>query len=333
MVFLTMRWLVALGCLGIVGFWVFVFVVAEHTSSPPLPVAVAALALVVGLAVGPWMLLVSRRLEREPEARPAFRRVVAAAAMLAAAGVVAAAIVDIQRGTGDDRAAVAVVLVSFFTAGVLTLVGAVLLPWLFVLTRVITRERAARARAEERAEVATHLHDSVLQALTLIYKRADDPRAVRSLTRRADRELRGWLYGGPADDSDDFAAAAKAAAEEVEDRFDITIEVATVGTCCLDEPARAVVGAVREALTNAAKHAKVRHVSLFAEVTAEDLHALVRDRGCGLDPSMRKSTDRRGIIDSIERRILAHGGSAVVRSTPGAGTEVELRMPRPARHG
>jgi len=333
MVPLRMRWLVALGCVGFADIWVFLFVVVEHTSTPALPLAVAVLLLVVGLAVGPWMLLVSRRLESEPEARPAFRRVVAVAAMLAVAGVFAAAIVDSQRGTSNDRDSVAVVMISFLTAGVVTLVGAVLLPWLFILTRAITRERAARVRAEERAEVATHLHDSVLQALTLIHKRADDPRAVRLLTRRADRELRAWLYSGQPDDRDDFAAAAKAVAEEVEDRFDVTVEVATVGTCRLDGPARAVVGAMREALTNAAKHAEVRHVSVFAEVTEEDLHALVRDRGRGFDPAQPNGTDRRGITDSIERRIHGHGGSAVVRSAPGAGTEVELRMPRDARHG
>jgi signal transduction histidine kinase len=333
MVRLTMRWLVALGCLGLVGFWVFMLVVVEHTSVPPLPVAVAVLLLVVGLAVGPWMLLVSRRLEREPEASGAFRRFFAVSAMLAAAGVVAAAILDSQRGTSTDGYAVAVVMISFLAAGVLTLVGAVLLPWLLVLTRAISRERAARVRAEERAEVATHLHDSVLQALTLIHKRADDPRAVRGLTRRADRELRAWLYGGPPDDGDDFAAAAKAVAEEVEDRFDVTVEMATVGTCRLDGPARAVIGAVREALTNAAKHAEVRHVSVFAEITEEDLHALVRDRGRGFDPALCHGTDRRGITDSIERRIRAHGGSAVVRSAPGAGTEVEVHIPRGVRHG
>ena len=133
------------------------------------------LLLVVGLAVGPWMVLVSRRLQREPEADRVFRRVVAVSAMLTAAGVVAAAIVDSQRGTSGDGFAVVLVMISFLAAGVLALVGAVLLPWLFLLTRTVTRERAARVRAEERAEVATHLHDSVLQTLTLIQKRADDP--------------------------------------------------------------------------------------------------------------------------------------------------------------
>jgi uncharacterized protein YhhL (DUF1145 family) len=102
MVRLTRLWLVALGCLGLVGFWVFLLVIVEHTPSPPLPLAVAVLLVVVGLAVGPWMLLVSRRLKREPEAGSAFRRVVALATVLAAAGVVAAAIIDSQRGTSDD---------------------------------------------------------------------------------------------------------------------------------------------------------------------------------------------------------------------------------------
>src|SRR5215475_10353740 len=272
MVRLTMRWLIALGCLGFAGFWVFVLVVVEHTSAPGLPLAVAVLVLVAGLAVGPWMLLASRRLRREPEAQSAFSRAIAVAATVVAAGLVAAVIVDNQRGARSDGTAVAVVMISFFAAGVLALVGGVLLPWVFVLTRAITRERAARVRAEERAEVATHLHDSVLQTLTLIHKRADDPRAVRLLTRRADRELRAWLYGGLPEDSDDFAAAAKAVAEEVEDKFDVTVEVATVGTCRLDDSSRAVVGAAREALTNAAKHAKVPRVSIFAEVTAEDIH-------------------------------------------------------------
>src|SRR5215475_5896648 len=129
MVYLKMRWLVALGCLGFAGFWVFLLVVIEHTSSPGLPLAIAVLLLVSGLAVGPWMVLVSRRLKREPEAQPAFSRAVAVAAMVAAAGVVTAAIIDSQHGARGDGRAIAVVMISFFSAGALILVGAVLLPW------------------------------------------------------------------------------------------------------------------------------------------------------------------------------------------------------------
>jgi signal transduction histidine kinase len=344
---LTTRWLVALGCLGAVLLWGFLWW-AEHTAPPALPLVVAVLLLVVGLVVGPWMVLVSRRLKTELEANRVFQRVIAFAAALVAVGIVAATMINSKPTTLADSpaapeppadVALGVVMISIFAAGVLTLVGAVLLPWTFVLTRAITRERAARVRAEERAEVAAHLHDSVLQALTLIHKQAEDPRAVRGLTRRTDRELRAWLYGGPPAGGDDFAGAVKAAAEEVEDRFDITVELATLGTCRLDGPARAVVGAVREALTNAAKHAGVGHVSVFAEVTGDELDALVHDRGRGFDLSACNGPDRpvrpvrHGIADSIDGRMRQYGGSAAIRSAPGAGTEVELRMPLRRRHG
>jgi len=113
----------------------------------------------------------------------------------------------------------------------------------------------------------------------------------------------------------------------VEDRFDVAVELVAVGTCPLDGPPRAVVGAVREALTNAAKHAQVRRVSVFTEVSGAEVFALVRDRGRGFDPAARPGGDRRGIADSIEARMAGQGGSAVVRSAVGTGTEVELRMP------
>ena len=168
---------------------------------------------------------------------------------------------------------------SILSAAAVAIVGAVLAPWFFLVTRTLARERSRRVRAEERAEVAAHLHDSVLQALTLIQKHADDSASVRRLARGTERELRGWLYGPPPPwAGDDFAAAVRAAAEEVEDRFDVAVELVAVGTCPLDGPARAVVGAVREALTNAAKHAEVRRVSVFTEVAGTEVFALVRDR-------------------------------------------------------
>jgi signal transduction histidine kinase len=114
--------------------------------------------------------------------------------------------------------------------------------------------------------MAAHLHDTVLQALTLIQKQTGDP-AVLRLARGAERELRAWLYGAPPAGDDDFAAALVAVAQEVEDRFGITIELGTVGTAPLSAPLLTVLGAAREALTNAGKHAGVRRVSAYAEVT------------------------------------------------------------------
>jgi len=198
----------------------------------------------------------------------------------------------------------------------------------------VTRERAARVRAEERAEVATHLHDSVLQTLTLIQKRRGDPGEMARLARHAERELRGWLYGASreAAGEDDLVAALHAAAAEVEDRFGAAVELVTVGTCRLDERTRAVAGAASEALTNAAKHAGVPRVSVFAEVADGQVVVVVRDRGRGFDqaagPGGSGGQGRgRGIPDSIVGRMRRQGGDATIRSAPGAGTQVELRMP------
>jgi signal transduction histidine kinase len=222
----------------------------------------------------------------------------------------------------DEVYSVPLVLVSILASALVALVGGILLPWGYLVTKTITRERTARVRAEERAQLAAHLHDSVLQALTVIQKRTEEP-AVRRLARGTERELRAWLYGRPA--AGDFAGGVTAMAEEIEDRYDIAVELVTVGTRPLDAQAGAVLGAVREALTNAAKHAGVRRVSVFAEVTDEEVLAVVRDRGRGFDPSVH--TGRRGIADSIRRRLDQHGGASEIRSTPGEGTEVELRMP------
>jgi signal transduction histidine kinase len=314
------RRLVSLGCLGLVLVlalaWAF-----ENTASPSPPLFIALLLLVVGLAVGPWMALVARRLSDEPAAGRAFRRAAVVAGLAVAIGTIAGLVV-----LAESDAANAVAGTLILAGAALALIGAVVLPWIFVLTRTITRERAARVRAEERANVAAHLHDSVLQSLTLIHKHAETS-PVRRLARSAERELRTWLYGAPHAGDTDFAAAVRAVADDVEDRFTVTVELVTVGTCALHEPALAVVGAVREALTNAAKHAEVPRVSVFTEVADTAVLALVRDRGRGFDPTAAKPRDRRGIPDSIEARIRQQGGTAEVRSAVGEGTEIELRMP------
>jgi signal transduction histidine kinase len=225
---------------------------------------------------------------------------------------------------GDSETTAGFAIIAIFAAGCLALLGAVVLPWAFLLTRTVTRERAARVRAEERATMAAHLHDSVLQSLTLIHKRTNEPE-VRRLARSTERELRAWLFGAQTD-KDDLVSAVMAVSCEVEDLFAITVELVLVGTCPMDSRARAIVGALREALTNAAKHSGVQRVSALVEVTGDEVFVLVRDRGCGFDLSVHNG-DRRGVVDSIEGRIRQHGGTAVIRSAVGAGTEIELRMP------
>ncbi len=329
---LKYRWLVALGLLGF-ALVAWLLWAMNETSPPPWPVLVADLVAVLGLCVTPWLVIVARQLSRvgrgEPAAVAVYSRVLVAVAILAVGGPIAAVLlVALFSDMEHPEIAAGLGGLSILAAAGVAIVGAVLLPWFFLVTRTLARERARRVRAEERAEVAAHLHDSVLQALTLIQKHADDSPSVRRLARGTERELRGWLYGSPpAPVKADFAAAVRAAAEEVEDHFDVAVELVAVGTCPLDGPARAVVGAVREALTNAAKHAQVRRVSVYAEVSGAEVFALVRDRGRGFDPAAPLGGDRRGIANSIEARMAGQGGSAVVHSAVGTGTEVELRMP------
>jgi signal transduction histidine kinase len=190
--------------------------------------------------------------------------------------------------------------------------------------RGLAAERAERVRSQERAELAAHLHDSVLQTLALMQKRADDPREVAALARRQERELRAWLNGRRPDEAS-LAAALEAAAQEVEDDHGVPIDVVTVGDVPLGERSAALVAAAREALVNASKFAGPEPISLYAEVEGDRIEAFVRDRGPGFDPAAVPE-DRRGVRESIVGRMERHGGRATVHAAPGQGTEVELVM-------
>jgi signal transduction histidine kinase/phage shock protein PspC (stress-responsive transcriptional regulator) len=216
-----------------------------------------------------------------------------------------------------------------FTAVVaIVAVGLILAPFIWRLGRNLAAERAERIRSQERAELAAHLHDSVLQTLTLMQKRADDPREVAALARRQERELRSWLAGEPAPGGDGgFTAALRRAAEEVEDERRVAIDVVAVGDCELDEGATAVVAAAREAMVNAAKFAGDAPISVYAEATPERLEAYVRDRGPGFDPETVPA-DRRGVRESIVGRMRRNGGDATISSVSGTGTEVSLALDR-----
>jgi signal transduction histidine kinase/phage shock protein PspC (stress-responsive transcriptional regulator) len=201
-------------------------------------------------------------------------------------------------------------------------------PWVVRLGRSLASERAARIREQERAEMAAHLHDSVLQTLALIQKRAGDPREVAGLARRQERELRSWLLERPARaGQDSVAGALERAAAEVEELHRVPIEVVTVGDGPLNRRLEAVVQAAREAMTNAAKFASSERVDLYAEVEPDRVGVFVRDRGVGFDPQAIPA-DRRGVRDSIIARMERHHGRAAVHSSPGEGTEVELVMER-----
>jgi anti-sigma regulatory factor (Ser/Thr protein kinase) len=199
------------------------------------------------------------------------------------------------------------------------------------LARSLTAERTERIRSQERADVGAHLHDSVLQTLALIQRSAEDPQRVAALARRQERELRGWLAGGDSrEQGGRLAGALESAAAEVEAAAGGTVEVVAVGDCPLDEPARAVLGAAREAMLNAAKFAGQAPVSVYAELSDERIAVFVRDRGAGFDPAT-VPPGRRGVRESIVGRMRRAGGSATVRALPGGGTEVEIAIDRGSR--
>jgi signal transduction histidine kinase len=202
-------------------------------------------------------------------------------------------------------------------------------PWLWRLWTALVEERSERIRSDERAEMAAHLHDSVLQSLTMIQRRADDPRAVVALARHQERELRSWLFGRtPVHAELDLGDAVEGAAADVEQRFGIPIDVVHVGGACpLDDRLRALVPSTREAMANAARHSGARAIAVYVEVEPELVSVFVRDRGRGFDPTA-VPRDRGGIAESVTGRVRRNGGTAMVRSACGAGTEVELSMRR-----
>jgi signal transduction histidine kinase/phage shock protein PspC (stress-responsive transcriptional regulator) len=200
-------------------------------------------------------------------------------------------------------------------------------PWVWRLTSDLAAERAERVRTQERADLAAHLHDSVLQTLALIQKNAGDSATVARLARSQERDLRSWLFDSTPAGDGTLAGALREVVREVEDTYGVDVELVTVGEAELGEALVPIVAAAREAVTNAAKHAGSSLVDIYAEVGPSSVEVFVRDRGAGFEPDAVPS-DRQGVRSSIVDRMSRHGGSAEIRSTPGTGTEVRLRLPR-----
>ncbi|HZY77099.1 MAG TPA: PspC domain-containing protein [Jatrophihabitantaceae bacterium] len=213
-------------------------------------------------------------------------------------------------------------------AMVVTVAGLALLtgPWWMRLVAQLGAERTERIRSQERADIAAHLHDSVLQTLALIQRNAGSPREVSRLARGQERELRTLLYGERRREGQ-LADELRVIAADVEDDYAIEVEAVVVGDAALDEALAALAAAAREALVNAAKHSGVETVSLYAEVEPHEVSVFVKDRGVGFDIDA-VADDRQGVRGSIVGRIERHGGQVTVRSSPGEGTEIQMRMAR-----
>lgn len=212
------------------------------------------------------------------------------------------------------------------TAVVVGGIGLLSSPWWVTMTTDLREERTARIRSQERAEVAAHLHDSVLQTLALIQKASGSPAEVTRLARGQERELRHWLYADRHDEGT-LASSLEQAAAQVEDVLAVPVEVVVVGDCSLDERVVALVAAAKEAVVNAAKHSGAPSVDVYAEVEPALVSVFVRDRGCGFDPAA-VAPDRHGLSGSVVGRMERHGGTADIRSVPGNGTEIRLELPR-----
>lgn len=260
-------------------------------------------------------------LEEGNRRRGAYTRV-GAGVLLVVAGTIAFLA---TQGSGSTIGSVVEASLAVL-AGVLVLVG----PYALRMWQDLGAERTARIRAQERAEIAAHVHDSVLHTLTLIQRRAEDPKEVLRLARAQERELRLWLYRPEAVAEaapDTMAESLRAVVAEVEDRHGVPVELVIVGDCPMDERITAQMQAAREATVNAAKYGGGGPVQVYAEVEGRTVMVFVRDHGPGFDPDTVPE-DRMGVRESILGRMKRNGGTARVRPAPDGGTEVELEMER-----
>lgn len=279
-----------------------------------LPAAIVWPIVVVGIGVGVVVWQVRPQLEATR-----FEALRIAAGIL----VVGAGIIALVAGNLSFEAIRSSLLAtSLVLGGVALIIG----PWIVVLMRERTEERRQRLHADARADMAAHLHDSVLQTFALI-QRTEDPKVIGQLARQQERELRRWLY---ADSDDPTATTLRNSIERitaiVESRFDVTVQEVVVGDVAMDAALEALVAAAGEATTNAAKWSGCEQVSVFAEVEDDGVRVFVRDTGAGFDPDA-VAEDRLGVRESIKGRMERVGGIAEIRTAPGEGTEVELFVP------
>lgn len=246
------------------------------------------------------------------------------ARLAAGLALVVAGVLVMVSGSGSWEQTWLALLASVAVLGGVALV---LLPWGLKFWRDLEAERAGRVRATERAEIAAHLHDSVLQTLALIQRRAGNEHDVVRLARAQERELRGWLYRDPGKDAGQLSERIKAAAAEVEDSLGNAVDVVSVGDTAMTERHEALVQASREAMVNASRHGGGT-VSVYLEVADGGTEVFVKDRGPGFDPQS-VPPDRLGVRESIVGRMKRHGGTAVISSSAD-GTEVRLRLPSDA---
>ncbi len=272
--------------------------------------------------IGIGMLVVWRQASRRSTTRSVGRRgyIMLLGGFAITAGGAGLLSASIQDGSGSF------VSIALIVIALLVVVGAS--PWWWRTLTELDAERQARARSEERAVVAAHLHDSVLQTLALIQKSAGDPARMAGLARRQERELRNWLDPNRVSrDGESVRGRLDHMATDIEELYQTPVEIVAVGDCLVDDDIEEALAAAREAVVNAAKHAEADQIDLFVEVKDNQIEIFVRDTGKGFDPTTI-APDRRGVRESIQARMERIGGTVTIFSEPGDGTEVEIYLPR-----
>lgn len=312
------------------GFLVLLAVVLwlQHQGFQPQFDWLAAVLLILGGVGLTWSQLdaVHRRRDRRVRQDLPVLSVVGGVVLSAAGGLLLAGHLS---GRGLDPGLLVQVTVA--SSAIVAGVGLALAPWWLRLVRALGDERAAREREAERADIAAHLHDSVLQTLALIRAQASNPDAVARMARAQERELREWLYLDRSAEGTSLAAQLRALVAEIEDSGSVPVEVelVLVGDKVPDPQTDALLAATKEALMNALGHG-VPPVSVYTEIRDDAVEVFVRDHGAGFDLEAVPA-DRLGVRESILGRVRRRGGTATVTSSSERGTEVHLVMP--ARNG
>lgn len=210
------------------------------------------------------------------------------------------------------------------------------------VTKLLDRYARDVSSARARAEVARTLHDGVLQTLTIIERRTDDPQLAR-LAREQERDLRAWLFDDPLgagsaagaeNESHHLGPMLLSAAARFESTFGGRVDVVLAPDLPSVRAASgdALAGAVGEALINAGKHARATTLTIYAEPAdpaglggSTGIVCSIRDDGDGFDTAA--TIEGVGLARSIRGRVEDAGGRVEIDSRVGGGTEVRVWLP------
>lgn len=308
-------WVLAVG--GAVSGLAAIVLVAAGDPEAAVGAVVGSIALLVAAVL--WDQLVDDESAKPSSLSPAGFRLASGGFLVALALVLS----GLQAGRSSGLLWLAIIGATF--AGAAVMVG----PWALRLWTELIAERTARVREEQRAEMAAHLHDSVLQTLALIQNRAGASSEVGRIARAQERELRDWLYAeaaeGAVPDAEDLAMELRSVAAALEVDHAVHFDVVSAGEPVRRAPAE-LAAAAREAMLNAARHAG-GDVSVYIESGGGSVDVFVRDRGPGFDIDALPE-GRLGVRESIIGRMRRAGGRATVTSR-GTGTEIHLTVDLP----